>query len=289
MLSLKHILVATDFCPVSIAALRHALGIARRYHSAVSLLHVIDPSIYGLAGPDGISADTENAQRELEGVEAGLRRDGSLEGLRFDSRVSAGPVWQRVADTIDEKRSALLVLGTHGRTGFGKLVLGSVAESAFREAPCPVLTVGPKALRSKSSGAQAKHFLVPTDLSPESMNALPYGLSLARATGGDLTLLHVVKSGVGMVSIAELESRLREFPRLPPGTEMNIHFAVQTGPVAEAIVRTAEDNHLDMIVMGLRAWASDGPPMWRNAYAVVTQAPCPVLSMKTEAPFDSST
>ena len=289
MLSVKHILVATDFGPISIVALRHALGIARRYHSAVSLLHVIDPSVYGLAGPDGISADTENSERDLERVEASLRNDGSLEGLRFDSRVSAGPVWQRVADTIDEKRSALLVLGTHGRTGFGKLVLGSVAESAFREAPCPVLTVGPKALRSKSSGAQAKHFLVPTDLSPESISALPYGVSLASATGGDLTLLHVVKSGVGVASVAELESRLRKSPQMPPGTEMKIHFAVQTGPVAKAIVRIAEDNHLDMIVMGLRAWASDGPPMWRNAYAVVTQAPCPVLSMKTEAPFDSST
>jgi nucleotide-binding universal stress UspA family protein len=289
MLSVKHILVATDFGPISIVALRHALGIARRYHSAVSLLHVIDPSVYGLAGPDGISADTENSERDLERVEASLRNDGSLEGLRFDSRVSAGPVWQRVADTIDEKRSALLVLGTHGRTGFGKLVLGSVAESAFREAPCPVLTVGPKALRSKSSGAQAKHFLVPTDLSPESISALPYGVSLASATGGDLTLLHVVKSGVGVASVAELESRLRKSPQMPPGTEMKIHFAVQTGPVAKAIVRIAEDNHLDMIVMGLRAWASDGPPMWRTAYSVVTQSPCPVLSMKTEAAYDSST
>ena len=59
MRSLKRILVATDFSPISIIALRHALGIARRYHSNVSLLHVVDPYIYGLAGPDGISADTE--------------------------------------------------------------------------------------------------------------------------------------------------------------------------------------------------------------------------------------
>jgi|SRR5271167_848784 len=72
----------------------HALGIARRYHSNVSLLHVIDPSIYGLAGPDGISADTENAQRDAERIEDGLRGDGSLEGLKFDITVSVGPVWR---------------------------------------------------------------------------------------------------------------------------------------------------------------------------------------------------
>src|SRR5271157_3027430 len=162
MLQLKHILVATDFSPISIVALRHALGIARRYHSTVSLLHVIDPSIYGAAGPDGISADTDCASRDAEGIEAGLRSDGCLEGLKFDFTVSVGPVWRTIAETIEEKRSALLVLGTHGRTGLGKLALGSVAERAFREASCPVPTVGPKVLQSKSCGAEAKHFLVPT-------------------------------------------------------------------------------------------------------------------------------
>src|SRR5208283_5515313 len=102
MLSLKHILVAIDFSPISIVALRHALGIARRYQSNVSLLHVIDPSIYGLAGPDGISADTENAMRDAERIEAGLRSDGSLEGLEFGSTVGRGPVWTTIAEAIEE-------------------------------------------------------------------------------------------------------------------------------------------------------------------------------------------
>ena len=97
MLSLKHILIATDFSPISIGALRHALGIARRYHSDVSLLHVIDTSLYSLAGPDGISADTENALLDAERVESALRSDGSLEGLKFDIKVSVGPVWDTIA------------------------------------------------------------------------------------------------------------------------------------------------------------------------------------------------
>ena len=111
-----------------------------------------------------------------------VRADGSLEGLKLDLEVSVGPVWSTIAETIEEKHSALLVLGTHGRTGLRKLVLGSVAECAFREASCPVMTVGPKVVQSKSCGREAKHFLVPTDLSSESMSALPYGTSLAKAT-----------------------------------------------------------------------------------------------------------
>jgi len=287
MLSLKRILVATDLCPISLLALRHALGIARRYHATVSVLHVIDPSIYGLAGPEGISADADAAMRQAEDIEAGLRSEGYLEGVRYESLVGVGPVWRTIADMVEEKHTALLVLGTHGRTGLRKFAMGSVAESAFREAPCPVLTVGPRVLRAKSSGAEAKHFLVPTDLSLESQNALPYGTSLAEATGGDLTLLHVRDDRVGSndadaaESVAAAKARLREFLQLHPAAQAITPIIVQAGRPADAIVAFAKEHRMDLIVMGRRAWAPDSQPMWRTAYAVVTQACCPVLSMQT--------
>jgi nucleotide-binding universal stress UspA family protein len=287
MLSLNHILVATDFCSISLLALQHALGIARRYHSTVSVLHVIDPSIYGLAGPDGISADAGAALRQAEDIEASLRSEGSLEGLRYESIVRVGPVWRTVADTVEERRTALLVLGTHGRTGFGKLAMGSVAESAFREAGCPVLTVGPKALRARSSGAEAKHFLVPTDLSLDSQSALPYGISLAEATAGDVTLLYVRGTRLGSnaadaaESVAAANARLQGFLQLHPAAQAITPIIVQAGRPADAIVAFAEEHRMDLIVMGRRAWAPESQPMWRTAYAVVTQACCPVLSMQT--------
>jgi nucleotide-binding universal stress UspA family protein len=292
MLSLKHILVAADFSPISIVALRHGLGIARRYHSDVSLLHVIDPSIYGLAGPDGISADTECAERDAEQIEAGLRSDGSLEGIKLDIEVSVGPVWTTIAEAIEDKRSAALVLGTHGRGGLRKLVLGSVAECAFREAPCPVITVGPKVLRSKSSGAEAKHFLVPTDLSPESLEALPYGTSLANATGGDVTLLYVRRSNSGSndqeaQAVEAANIRLRELLQTHPDTRPIAPFIVKTGAPDAAVVAFAEEQQMDLIVMGRRAWSEDSPPMWRTAYAIVTQAACPVLSMRSASAFEA--
>ena len=292
MLSLKHILVATDFSAISIVALRHALGIAHRYHSNVSLLHVIDPAVYGIAGPDGISAETEVALRDAERIETSLRSEGSLEGIRLDFAVEVGPVWTTIADEIKVKRPGALVLGTRGRTGLRKLALGSVAESAFREAPCLVLTVGPKALRSKSSGAEAKGFLIPTDLSPESIKALPYGISLARGASSQLTLLHVLNSSVddgdqNMETVRAIETRLREFLRLHQNTETTVRFMMEAGPPAQVILRVAERHHMDLIVMGLRAWSGDGQPMWRNAYTVVTRAPCPVLSMKTQAPSEA--
>ena len=145
MLVLRHILVATDFSPISIAPLRHALGIARRYHSRVTLLHVIDGSFFGITAPDAIAADTDCALRDGGELIAHLDKEGIAQGLKLDFTARVGPASETVLGAIGEKQSDLLVLGTHGRSGLGKLVLGSVAQKAFREALCPVLTVGPKA------------------------------------------------------------------------------------------------------------------------------------------------
>ena len=288
MLLLKHILVAIDFSSISITALRHALGIARRCHSTVSLLHVIDGSFYGTSGPDGIAVATECALRDGEDLFAQLKQEHTVDGLKLDFDARVGPVWETVLEVIREKDSALLVLGTHGRSGLGKLVLGSIAESAFREAPCPVLTVGPKVGPSKSRGAEAKHFLVPTDLSGESTNALRYGISLARATGGDLTLLHVLdphaeQKSNGPNVVAEVKRRLDAFVNEHPGAAAMVSSRVEFGLPARLIVKVAEEERSDLIVMGVRAWSIEGRPMWRTAYDIVIQAPCPVLSMRAPA------
>ena len=184
------------------------------------------------------------------------------------------------------------MLGTRGRTGLRKLALGSVAESAFREAPCPVMTIGPKVLESKSSGAEAKHFLVPTDLSSESLSALPYGTSLANATGGNVTLLYVRHSGSesndqGAESVEAANTRLRKLLQALPDAQAIAPFVVKAGSPAEVVVAFAKEHRIDLIVMGRRAWANDSPPMWRTAYAIVTQASCPVLSMQTQLAFDA--
>jgi nucleotide-binding universal stress UspA family protein len=287
MVSLKHILVATDFCPMSIVALRHALGIAHRYGSTVSLLDVIDPSFYGMAGPDAIAAMTECVPRDADNLLCSLREEGLLDGLHLDFSARVGPVWTTIAEAIEETQAALLVLGTHGRSGLRKMVLGSVAEKAFRQASCPVLTIGPRALRVKAFGRESKQYLVPSDLSQESINALPYGISLAASTGGKLTLLHVLNVRTGRNRQKELlftaQTQLNDFLKEHPEASNMVTCVAEVGDPAPTIIKTAQQNQADLIVMGLRAWAGDGQPMWRTAYDVVVQAPCPVLSMKTPA------
>ena len=285
MLLLKKILVATDLCPISTTALRHALGIARRCHSKLSLLHVIDAGIYCMT-PDGLPAAVACAEREVEQLAKQLEGEGALHGVTMDITITVGSVWPTISDAIVEQSPGLFVLGTHGRSGLGKFVLGSVAQSAFQEAPCPVLTVGPRLAKSKSFGAEAKHFLVPTDLSPESTNALRYGISLARAFDGDVLLLHVLKprngeNGERKDPVESVKNRLNEFLNEHPDAAAMVSSRVEFGNAARLIVNVAEQTRADVIVMGVRAWSTGGPPMWQTAYDVLIQARCPVLSMKT--------
>jgi len=156
MLLLQHILVATDFCPISTTALRHALGIAKRCHSKVSVLHVIDAPFFDMT-PEGLATALDGAERDAEKLTKQLESEGVVVGLTVDVAITVGSVWPTIATALAEKSSGLLVLGTHGRSGLGKFVLGSVAESAFREAPCPVLTVGPEAVRRGSETPPCSH------------------------------------------------------------------------------------------------------------------------------------
>jgi nucleotide-binding universal stress UspA family protein len=287
MLLLKNILVATDLGPISITALRHASAIARRCHSRLSLLHVIDASIYCMS-PDGLPAAVDCAERDVEQLGKQLESEGALHGVTMDITVTVGSVWPTISNVIADQNPGLLVLGTHGRAGLGKFMLGSVAESALREAPCPVLTVGPRLAKSKASGAEAKHFLVPTDLSPESTNALRYGISLARAFDGDVLLLHVLRLRNDENEelrnyVGEVKTRLSEFLNEHPNAATMVTSRVEFGNAARLIVNVAKQTGADVIVMGMRAWSTDGPPVWQTAYNVLIQASCPVLSMKTPA------
>ena len=293
MLVLDKVLVATDFSPVAQEALRHALGIASRCQADVSLVHVIDAALYGLA-PDGIASAVECAERDADLLMKQLNREGIISGSPPELMITVGPVWPTISNAIDEKCPGLLVLGTHGRSGLAKLFLGSVAERALREASCPVLTVGPHVRSSKVSGTKAKHFLVPTDLSPESTHALAYGMSLAKAEADDVTLLHVLNPHPGdpaktAPSASEVKNQLAKVLDQNSDAAAIVSPRVEFGAPAPTIVAVAEQMRSDLIVMGLRAWSTDGAPMWRTAYEVVIHARCPVLSMKSPARWTSGT
>jgi nucleotide-binding universal stress UspA family protein len=195
-----------------------------------------------------------------------------------------GELWNVLDDIIHRHNIDLIILGTHGKHGIKKLVLGSTAEQIFRRASCPVLTVGPH-ITSPVDAEGFKRIVFATDFSAGSMKALPFALSLAEENQAEMILLHVIplvplqhQESVAASARAELEELLPPDARDWCRPEFAIHFEFP----AEGVLNLAESRQADLIVMGVpkgAAIASAHLP-WAIAYEVVCHATCPVLTVR---------
>jgi nucleotide-binding universal stress UspA family protein len=138
---LRRILVPIDFSDTSQHALEFALGVAEPFGARVTVMHAYDVLAYGFPEAPSIPTDQlqieSAAQRALGGVVARASRPG----VKIDSLVRRGSAWTEIDEAAKETGADLIVMGTHGRRGLLRSVLGSVAEKVVRTAPCPVLTV----------------------------------------------------------------------------------------------------------------------------------------------------
>jgi nucleotide-binding universal stress UspA family protein len=284
-IALKRILVATDFSSCSEKALHHALAIARTYQSHLYLIHVVSSLGFTMAGGDTIAQAVDAAQADLRRLEKKLEESGRLAALEHTELVRDGNVWQQLEQTIEDEHIDLVVIGTHGRTGLRKIVLGSVAEEIFRHASCPVLTVGPCAPSEAPAGARLRQILYPTDMSVESAAAAHWAASLAREHGARLTVLHVFEEISGEARLdpdrvrTALESKLREW--LPESAHFNSHYMIAHGLIDDMILKNAAEEPADLIIMGLRSPQTFFDHLsWLHAYRIVSEACCPVLTVR---------
>jgi nucleotide-binding universal stress UspA family protein len=296
--SLNSVLLATDLSETSRKALRHAVAIARHYRAKFYFAHVVSGLVCTLTGPQALELASEAAEREVLQVEHDLLESGSLDGVDHEFLVCKGIVCEELQSIISEERIDLVVLGTHGRRGIEKLLLGSVAEQVFRRANCLVLTVGPNSYPFDFS-RKSPEFLFATDFGEGSLCALPHAVSFANHFGAKLTLLHVVpatpmpdgsnwrtaddlmqmRNNARMACVRQLEQLLTSKQELA----LEPDFIVQFGLPSEKILQVALELKVDLIFLGLRrsshiAAASHMP--WATAYEVVCGARCPVLTVR---------
>jgi nucleotide-binding universal stress UspA family protein len=199
--------------------------------------------------------------------------------------IGQGPVWDVLAAMVEEKHIDLIVLGTHGRSGVGKLLLGSVAQRIFSLAPCPVLSVSPRSHRTWGADHRLGRILYATDFSPASLKALPYALSLAKVSHAELVLLHAPESSEATSSEISMGYH-QHLSALIPAQQRSwckSDTLVTAGDPARAILDAASKNNADLIVIGGKAYegslAHFQVPM-SIAYRVVAHAPCPVLRVR---------
>jgi nucleotide-binding universal stress UspA family protein len=235
-----------------------------------------------MVGADAVVAAVDSAAQELRELEQRLLGTGALKGLPHEMLVCRGDIWQQLGQVVREQGIDLIVLGTQGKTGLRKLALGSVAESVFQHALCPVLTVGPCAPANPPLHGELHHILYPTDLSPESAKAAAYAVSLAREHGAELTIVHVLEKGEagrGAEDAREFSARFQS--QIPGDLPSKWWYERQFGLVDQTILTLARERHVGLIVLGLHSRRPFiHPHSWLHAYKIVSEACCPVLTIR---------
>ncbi len=299
----KSVLVAVDFSEASQKPVRHALAIARHYGAKLCLAHVISSLGLTMASSDAIAAAEESVWRDAAQLEDDLVRSRALAGLQYQFVIRQGEVWPELEAIIREQEIDLVVIGTHGRRGIGKLLHGSVAEEIFRHADCQVLTVGPNSYQDSRVDYRGvtRTFLFTTDFGEASLHALPRGISYANHFGAKLVFLHVISTlplpeafhryAAGDVTPTRESVRVASLRRLKELTqnatlEVRPAFVVEFGavsPVSKTIQEEAEKLRADVIIMGLHPSTHIGTACHMplaTAYEVVCGAGCPVLTVR---------
>ena len=279
--SLARVMVATDFSDASMHALPFGLGLAMRFGAKLYPAHVIPIEPY-LIGDQKAQDRLRQARKEADLNLAGLVDSLSNRGISSEALVDNGDIWEVLSGFITSHDVDLLVIGTTGRTGLGKVLLGSVAEEAIRQSPCPVLAVGPKAPSDETT--KLEEILYATDFSTDSLLAAPYALSFAERFRARLTLLHVIEglpespyldAQMARVHLNELVTHHFELTSVPEAR-------VEMGSPADVILRIAGETASDLIVIGARgagALARLATHFGSIAHKVVSRAACPVLTV----------
>lgn len=278
-IAVRNIAVATDFTPWSERATRHALVVAHRFTADLHLVHAVRRSEFPLL-PDLMVPLDEVAERDGADVIRRLNADHSLDDIAHHCWNLDGEFSDTLGSFVREQKIDLLVLGTRGRSGIARLLLGSVAQQIFQCVSCPVLTIGPFC-RGASRPLRMENLLFATDLSRESEAAIPYVLTAAKAWGTAIDIVHVSSSAKsdGRHSLGSLRNSMNAHA---PGEGIPIRFHLLTGEVSSAVLEFAEQNGDDLIVLGLdhRRSLYKGPSL-SHAYEIVRQARCPVLSVRS--------
>ena len=217
MIQIKRILCPVDFSEFSRHALDEAIAIAHLYDACVTGLHVFPEAIAadpfsGLPEFQPFRLTDRHRAHLLEHLKTFATSEGA-ESRRMDFAIREGvDIHAEILEAADQMKPDLIVMGTHGRSGFQHLMLGSVAEKVLHGASCPVLTVPRKAPEAVSAGpAPFTRILCGIDFSDCSLAALEYATSLASQSGAHLDVLSVVQ----LIPMYEMTGAV---PLVLPGT-----------------------------------------------------------------------
>jgi nucleotide-binding universal stress UspA family protein len=301
-LKIKLILCPIDFSEFSVSAYQHALSVAEHYQAKLVAQHVVElwrhPAASFVASAELYEeysqALRESGKKQLrEFVENHLHDE-----IQPELVVQEGVAADSILSFAQLQKADVIVMGTHGRRGFDRLMLGSVTDRVMRTAPCPVLAASKPPHGSVAAGRERGHvhhlsrILFCADFSENSERALKYAVSATAEYDAELTLLHVLE---GAPSLAKTEEAMavaaeRLDKLIPPEGRktLKIKTAVRIGKTYAQIIQLADEAQIDLVTMGVRGrGALDVAVFGSTTYRVMQLGSCPVLVVRSGEEYSS--
>jgi nucleotide-binding universal stress UspA family protein len=286
---IRQIVVTTDFSRPSLTAIPYALAVARHFGAKLHLLHVVDTTQFSskslmlpLISPAELSRPLLN---RLQGIALKFSPSGEIHVMK----PREGRAYNEICESARKSGAGLIVIATHGTTGFQHVWLGSTAERVVQHSPCPVLVVRKRGRRFAAGRIRLRKILVPLDFSDCSQVAFDCGVGLAREFRSELLLVHVIDpicyplgDEYGGVHSARLMEEARasaqtEMKKLARNAKVQCSVCIAEGSPAREICQLAKRD-VDLIITpthgrtGLRHVL-----IGSVAEHVVRHASCPVL------------
>jgi nucleotide-binding universal stress UspA family protein len=288
-LRVRRILVTTDFSRLSLAAIPYALAVARHFGAELHLFHVVDTTQFSskslllpLISPAELSRPL---LKRLQGIALKFSPSGEIHVIK----PREGRAYSEICARARKLRAGLIVIASHGTTGFQHIWLGSTAERVVRHSPCPVLVVRKQGRRFQEGGIRLRKILVPLDFSDCSQVAFDCGARLARHFHSELLLVHVIDpmcyplgdeyGGVHSARLMEEEraSAQSKMKKLARNTKVQCSIRITEGSPATEICQLAKRD-VDLIIAPTHGRTGLGHVLIGSvAERVVRHATCPVL------------
>jgi nucleotide-binding universal stress UspA family protein len=277
MQSLSRILLPVDFSERSVGAAHYAGTLACHFGCELVLMHVLIPPQYEFGAVDiAGSMLAELCRDRVQQANHDLDEfmGAELATLKVRRIVVEGDASGSIVDFAHNEQCSLIVMPTHGYGPFRRFILGSNTAKVLHDADCPVWTGVHLDNAPPTQAIPIRNVLCAVDLGPQSSKALDWAAHLAQEFGARLTLLHATPCGPSVQVAAGEELR-----RLQDSVGVEADRKLEAGEPAPTICAAADTLKADVLVIGRGSAAGVFGRLRTNAYAIIRQSPCPVVSV----------